>query len=253
MAEQPKMQTKKIASPVPFYCMAAVCLIYCLSGAPLYHLRDFIILAVLVVAVGWVSRRIFKPKIIQVEIPEPEPVYSAEVREIVREGERAQQEMGRLYSAISDPAVRSRITELMEITDKIVQDAKEDPGDVPQIRRFFSYYLPTTIKLLNAYDRMSAQGVSGENISGTMRSIENMLDRAVAAYQKQLDSLFADQALDIETDIQVMNAMLAREGLGEDEIRKAAQKKQQADKPAESQSPFGSASPVEKLRRDKPR
>ena len=42
-----------------------------------------------------------------------------------------------------------------------------------------------------------------------------MLDAAIVAYKKQLDSLFANQALDIETDIAVMNAMLDREGLSD--------------------------------------
>ena len=46
-----------------------------------------------------------------------------------------------------------------------------------------------------------------------MKNINEMLDAAIAAYRKRLDDLFADQALDIETDIDVMNTMLAREGL----------------------------------------
>ena len=41
----------------------------------------------------------------------------------------------------------------------------------------------------------------------------DMLDAAIEAFKKRLDSLFEDQALDIETDIKVMNTMLAREGL----------------------------------------
>jgi 5-bromo-4-chloroindolyl phosphate hydrolysis protein len=102
----------------------------------------------------------------------------------------------------------------MAVSDKIVRDAIDDPSDVQQIRKFLNYYLPTTIKLLNAYDRMSAQEIEGENISGSMARIEDMLDTAVTAYKKQLDSLFANQALDIETDIEVMNGMLAKEGLG---------------------------------------
>jgi 5-bromo-4-chloroindolyl phosphate hydrolysis protein len=102
----------------------------------------------------------------------------------------------------------------MAVSDKIIRDAVGDPSDVPQIRKFLNYYLPTTIKLLNAYDRMGAQGIEGENISGSMSRIEDMLDTTVKAYKKQLDSLFANQALDIETDIEVMNGMLAREGLG---------------------------------------
>ena len=147
---------------------------------------------------------------------EPAPAkksYGPEIDPIIEEGNRALSEMGRLYQSIKDPEVRAKINEIMRITDKITQDAIEDPSDIPQIRKFMNYYLPTTIKLLNAYDRMSAQGIEGENLNKSMNSINEMLDAAIVAYKKRLDSLFANQALDIETDIQVMNTMLAREGL----------------------------------------
>ena len=139
--------------------------------------------------------------------------YGPEVDPIVEEGNKALAEMGRLYLSIQDPEVRSKINEIMRITDKIVQDAIQDPSDIPQIKKFMNYYLPTTLKLLNAHDRMSSQGIQGENLDKTMKSIEDMLDDAIEAYKKMLDSLFANQALDIETEIDVMNTMLAREGL----------------------------------------
>lgn len=159
--------------------------------------------------------------------PAPEPVraeppqqaekkspYSPEVQAIIDDGKLAMKEMGRLYSSIHKPEIRTRINEIMSVSDKIVRDAIDDPTDVPQIRKFLDYYLPTTIKLLNAYDRMSSQEVSGENITGSMQRIEDMLDTTVTAYEKQLDSLFANQAADIQMDIEIMNGMLAREGLG---------------------------------------
>ena len=148
----------------------------------------------------------------------PQPAkksYGPEVDPIVEEGNKALSEMGRLYMSIKDPEVRVKINEIMRITDKIVQDAIADPSDIPKIKKFMNYYLPTTIKLLNAYDRMDSQGIEGENIDKTMKNINEMLDAAIAAYKKQLDSLFANQALDIETDIAVMNAMLDREGLSD--------------------------------------
>ena len=131
----------------------------------------------------------------------------------MKEGNRALGEMGRLYMSIKDPEVRKKINEIMRITDKIAQDAIEDPSDIPQIKKFMNYYLPTTIKLLNAYDRMSSQGIEGENLDKSMKNINEMLDTAIEAYKKRLDSLFANQALDIESDIEVMNTMLEREGL----------------------------------------
>ena len=139
--------------------------------------------------------------------------YGPEIDPIIQEGNRALSEMGRLYMSIKDPEVRQKINELMRITDKITQDAIADPSDIPQIRKFMNYYLPTTIKLLNAYDRMSSQGIEGENLDKSMKNINEMLDAAIEAYKKRLDSLFEDQAMDIETDIEVMNTMLAREGL----------------------------------------
>ena len=142
--------------------------------------------------------------------------YGPKVDPIVEEGNKALAEMGRLYMSIRDPEVRGKINEIMRITDKIVQDAINDPSDIPQIKKFMNYYLPTTIKLLNAYDRMSAQGIEGENLDKSMKNINEMLDDAIEAYKKMLDSLFANQALDIETEIDVMNQMLAREGLSGD-------------------------------------
>ncbi len=146
----------------------------------------------------------------------PKKSYGQEIDPVIAEGNRALSEMGRLYMSIQDPEVRKKINEIMRITDKITQDAISDPSDIPQIKKFMNYYLPTTIKLLNAYDRMSALGVQGENVDKSMKSINDMLDQAIVAYKKRLDSLFENQALDIETDIEVMNTMLAREGLSGD-------------------------------------
>lgn len=145
---------------------------------------------------------------------EPEkPKYAPEVQAIVDEGARAHSELQRLYAVIPDLEVKHKIQEIISVSDKIVEDAIHDPSDVPQIKKFLDYYLPTTIKLLNAYDRMGSQGIQGENISNTMRSINEMLDTAIDGYRKLLDGLFANQAMDIETDIAVMNTLMQREGL----------------------------------------
>lgn len=206
-----KPKHKKPVSPL--YAAAITWAVYALLF-PLYKLWHFILAIILTFLISSAVGKRAKKKMPPEPEPQPEPVsYGAEIDAIIAEGKRAQAEMGRLYSSINEASVRVKINELMQISDKIVQDAVHDPSDVPQIKKFLNYYLPTTIKLLNTYDRMGSQGIKGENISGTMNRIEDMLDTAVTAYKKQLDSLFANQALDIETDIEVMNAMLAREGL----------------------------------------
>ena len=160
-----------------------------------------------------VKKPVNKTEIKSAVSPAKKKSYGPEIDPIIEEGNKALAEMGRLYQSTKDPDIRMKINEIMRITDKITQDAIADPSDIPQIKKFMNYYLPTTLKLLNAYDRMSAQGIQGENLDRSMKSITEMLDDAIAAYKKMLDSLFENQALDIETDIEVMNQMLAREGL----------------------------------------
>lgn len=80
-----------------------------------------------------------------------------------------------------------------------------------------NYYLPTTIRLLASYDKLSRQRVKGENIQKTMFEIEGMMETIAAAFEKQLDSLFGDDAMDIAADISVMESILKQEGLSDDE------------------------------------
>lgn len=121
--------------------------------------------------------------------------------------------MRRLNDAIADEKISQQIDRMEKTTQAIFTHVAEHPQKLPQIRRFLNYYLPTTLKLLNAYDRMDSAGVAGANIDGTMGKIESMLDTVTAAYDKQLDALFADEALDISAEITVMEQMLCQEGL----------------------------------------
>ena len=127
--------------------------------------------------------------------------------------------MHRLNASIEDPKISAQIDHMEAVTAKIIAHVVEHPRKLPQIRKFLNYYLPTTLKLLNAYDRMDAAGISGANIDGTMGKIETMMDTVATAFDRQLDALFGDEALDISTDITVMENMLAREGLAGESLR----------------------------------
>jgi hypothetical protein len=66
---------------------------------------------------------------------------------------------------------------------------------------------------------MDAQPVQGENILNSKAEIEGTLDTLNLAFEKLLDSLFADTALDVSSDISVLQTMLAQEGLTDDGLR----------------------------------
>ena len=145
-----------------------------------------------------------------------QPAPSPEVAALMKERDRAISEMRRLNDNIPDPRLSQQIDHLEEVTGKIVDQVVAQPKKLPQIRRFMDYYLPTTLKLLNAYDRMDSTGIAGDNITATKDKVSAMMDTIVQAFNRQLDALFGEEALDISTDITVMENLLAREGLTQD-------------------------------------
>ena len=125
--------------------------------------------------------------------------------------------------------VSTDIVRLEQVSARIFDEVRTHPEKLPQIRRFLDYYLPTTLKLLNAYDRMSGTGISGENIDTTLAKVEGMMRTIVAAFEKQLDSLYGAEALDISTDITVLENMMAREGLVDSPLKAEPDEKKETD------------------------
>ena len=209
-------------SPWPVYAVGLVWLVFGLF-LPLYKLIHFLAAAGLSIAAYLVVQKLCPDKTFTVPDPEPEPEPAAtgspELDELIRQRDLALSEMHRLNDSIEDPKISAQIDHMEAVTAKIIAHVVEHPRKLPQIRKFLNYYLPTTLKLLNAYDRMDAAGVSGANIDGTMGKIETMMDTVATAFDRQLDALFGDEALDISTDITVMENMLAREGLAGESLR----------------------------------
>ena len=200
----------------PLYAAAAAWVLYALLF-PLYRPGHFVI-ALAASAVVYGIARLFCKDIVE-EVPqEPETTGNPELDQMIAQGKGALDEMRRLNDSIEDEKISAQIDHLEEVTGKIIDQVVAQPKKQPQIRRFLDYYLPTTLKILNAYDRMDAAGVAGENISATKDKIETMMDTIVKAFDKQLDALFGEEALDVSTDITVMENLLAREGLAGEQI-----------------------------------
>ena len=205
-------------SVLPIYLVGAAWLVYA-ALFPLRTLGQYLICAAVSAVVFVAGKAIFPDKVYQTpdaeEKPKEEkPTGNPEVDALLKERERALSEMRRLNDSIADEKISAQIDHLEEVTGKIIDHVAAQPKKLPQIRRFLDYYLPTTLKILNAYDRMSAAGVAGENIDATKAKVERMMDTIVRAYDKQLDALFGEEALDISTDITVLENLLAQEGLG---------------------------------------
>ena len=153
--------------------------------------------------------------------PEPEPVKKPEPvstgnREldlVLKQGRGYIARMEELNGEIPDFKVSARIKQIEILTEKIFGYIEAHPEDIHQTRQMLSYYLPTTVKLLERYIELQNQGIRMGNIDEGMQKVEALLDKLAVAFQQQLDGLFEDDLVDITADIQVMEQMLASEGL----------------------------------------
>jgi len=221
------METSKRKPVAPFYAVAVLWLAYGLLF-PLYAPVHYILLAAASGVVFFAVNAVCKnagmvggteqaaPKAAE---KKEETTGNAELDKMLKDGRLAISEMKRLDDNIADEGISADIVRLEQVSQKIFDEVKRDPKKLPQIRRFMDYYLPTTLKLLNAYDRASAAGISGENVDATKAKVEGMMRTIVAAFEKQLDALYGAEALDISTDITVLEQMMAREGLAGDQLK----------------------------------
>ena len=152
---------------------------------------------------------------------------SPEVRQVLDKGNDFLDKIHRSNDAIPGEEISRKISRMELIIAKIFERAKAHPEIIPDLNRLMDYYLPMTVKLLNAYEEMDSQPVQGENITSSKKEIEETIDTLNVAFEKLLDSIFEDTAMDVSSDISVLNTVLAQEGLTEDELtrmRKEAEK-----------------------------
>ncbi|MEE0965530.1 MAG: 5-bromo-4-chloroindolyl phosphate hydrolysis family protein [Bacilli bacterium] len=136
-----------------------------------------------------------------------------EVREVLETGAAYIKEIRRCNDAIPGEEISNKIDKIELVVRKIFKRVEQHPENVNDLRKFMKYYLPTTIKLLRAYEELDQQEVQGENMINSKKEIEKTLDTLNIAFEKLLDDLFQETAWDVSSDISVLESMLAQEGL----------------------------------------
>ena len=140
----------------------------------------------------------------------------ARLQEVLDKGNAFVAQIRKCNDDIPGEEISSKMDRMEEIVRRIFRRAETNPEIVPDLKKLMDYYLPMTVKLLTAYADMDAQPVQGETIQTAKREIEDTLDTLNLAFEKLLDDLFRDTALDVSSDITVLQTLLAQEGLTDD-------------------------------------
>lgn len=230
--QKEKQNAKKKRSALPIYAIGIVWLLY---AGKLNTFRGILSCAVVSAIVYAILRIVLPgkktdepPKAAAPEQPqpkqaekkpepqpelEPEEKLPPELQSVIYQGKRAIADIRRLNDEIPDERISAQIDLIERLTAQIFDCVRKNPKKLSQIRQFLNYYLPTTIKLMEQYVTLQNQSLKTENITEGMQKIEDLLDKVIVAFQRQLDALFESDVVDITADIRVMEQMMASEGL----------------------------------------
>lgn len=136
-----------------------------------------------------------------------------ECQKILEEGKEYIRYIRKCNDDIPGEEISQKLSRLELIITRIFDEVGKNPSLAGDLRKFMNYYLPTTRKLIDVYREMDQETIVSENISRTKREIEATLDTINQAFENLLNSFFEEKALDISSDISVLQTMLAQEGL----------------------------------------
>lgn len=144
---------------------------------------------------------------------QPSSTPDPKVQEVLDRGNAYLREIRRCNDEIPGEEISAKISRMEAIVQRIFERAEAHPEIIPDLKKLMDYYLPMTIKLLNAYADMDRQPIQGDTIRASKQEIDTTLDTLNLAFEKLLDSVFQDTAMDVSSDISVLHTLLAQEGL----------------------------------------
>lgn len=147
-----------------------------------------------------------------------EDKQDSESAKVIQTGQDYIREIRHWNDLIPGEEISRKISRMELLIKRIFERIEEHPEQIEDIRKLLKYYLPTTVKLLKAYDELDRQEIETETIQSSKQEIEKTLDTLNTAFEKMLDGLFQDTAWDVASDISVLHTMLAQEGLTKDDF-----------------------------------
>ena len=143
-----------------------------------------------------------------------------ELSSVIELGEKYVSEIESINYSLRGNNICTKLDQMLTIIRNIFDNIKNNPDNLPLVKKFLNHYLPTTLKLVKAYKDLNDQSIEGENIRKAKNEIEKSIDLINTAFKNLLDDLFEDVVLDVSSDISVLETLFNQEGLTEDDFKK---------------------------------
>ena len=205
---------KRSKSALPIVIAGATCIV-CAVLLPIYRTWAAIITAALAAAAYLISRKLIPDRVEYIQVPSSFETGDGDLDKALSEAESLTAELNRLNDEIPDKALSSAIDRMSAASDSIIGELTKHPDKAKVARRFLNYYLPSSVQLLRSYADTLKIEDAGEHQAQIRREIEAKADTVAAAFENQLDRLYATEAMNVSAQAEVLEDVLKSEGLVE--------------------------------------
>lgn len=210
------MIEKKVRPVLPVYLFAASWVV-CGLILPLYTLWGLVMTLAISMAVYLAATAFMPPKTVLVPaLQKPFDTGEEQLDQALEQARDQLRQLAALNAQIPGQGISSQISRMERAGGAILDEVAKQPAKARQIRRFLNYYLPTAVKVISSYAHMAETGAAGQNAQTLKSDVEQNAQTIAAAFEKQLDSLFASEMLDITSDLDVLEHMMKGDGLAGD-------------------------------------
>lgn len=153
------------------------------------------------------------------EVSEELRIKTKTKEEILNEAKELNRQITDKIELIDDSEIKNNLKEITMCVSKIVATCEKYPSKMKNLKSFFDYYLPLTVKIVSRYDEIENQGLGNKETKKFMNDTNDMVKRIKDSFIKILEKLYESDIVDIDADIKVFSQMLKAEGYDEIEIK----------------------------------
>lgn len=205
-----KWEEKRTRPVLPIYLAALVWPVGALL-LPAYRLSNLLIIVGLSLAAYGLGTKFCPTRVIRKQVPYA--TGSEDVDAMLSGISANLDKIHALNDAIPDPELSAAMTRMEKAGRSIAAAVEQAPDKARSIDRFARYYLPEVIKLMTTYANMEKNGVKGGNADQILTELRRNAATTTKAFENQLDALYSAEAMDISTDIEVLDGILKSQNL----------------------------------------
>lgn len=121
---------------------------------------------------------------------------------------------------IDDEEVQQYLKSINNTASKIISTVAKNKKKIKQTQKFWTYYLPITVGILEKYDEIENQRLSSKDAKEYFEKSKETLEEIDVSFKKILNNLYESDIENATADMKVLNTILKSDGFSDIKINK---------------------------------